>query len=77
MMGEHHESLLVAFGLAKGIRHARKHLAAFAASLPPSLMGASWARRLVLSESPSEIADLLHRLVFAGHHEELLDADAA
>ena len=77
MMCEHHESLLTAFGLAKGIRHARKHLSAFAAALPPCRTTAALGQRLVISENPSEIVELLHRLVFVSHQEEHLDADAA
>ena len=59
---EHYESLLSDFGLAQGVRHARKHLAAYAEhaatdagpSLDPALR-----LRLVTTDDPGEAARLL------------------
>lgn len=57
---EHYQTLLGMMGAEKGLRHARKHLAAYAAHAPqfdPTLR-----RRLVTSESPAEVESLLDAL---------------
>lgn len=61
---EHYQTLLAVFGVAQGLRHARKHLAAYAevsaregSALPPDLRA-----RLVCSESPEEVLGVLGRL---------------
>jgi tRNA-dihydrouridine synthase B len=61
---EHYEGLLALYGRRIGLRHARKHLAAYADearrfgfALPPAERG-----RLVTSEDPGEVASLLLRL---------------
>lgn len=60
---EHFESLLDSMGVSAGIRHARKHLSAYA----ENAMGADRAadprrRRLVTSENPVEVRALLASL---------------
>ena len=61
---EHYAGLLEIFGLAQGLRHARKHLAAYAdvaagcgGGLEPEAR-----RRLVASEDVSEVFNLIDRL---------------
>jgi len=61
---EHYEGLLALYGRAVGLRHARKHLAAYADearrfgfALPPDER-----IRLVTSENPAEVTALLRRL---------------
>ena len=78
-MLEHHDALLRAFGEPKGIRHARKHLAAFAALLLPAEAECSeLAQRLVTSESASGVAAALQELVTAAkQREERLHVRAA
>jgi nifR3 family TIM-barrel protein len=64
---EHYEGLLALYGKAVGIRHARKHLAAYADSAAE--VGFAVARddrqRLVTTEDPATVVRLL-RLIFAG-----------
>jgi nifR3 family TIM-barrel protein len=64
MATEHYEGLLALYGRHVGVRHARKHLAAYADeakrsgfALPPDER-----MRLVTSENPAEVAALLRRL---------------
>jgi nifR3 family TIM-barrel protein len=68
---EHYEGLLALYGKAVGIRHARKHLAAYADSAAE--VGFAVARddrqRLVTTEDPATVVRLL-RLIFAGHQRE-------
>lgn len=61
---EHYEGLLRSFGRQAGIRHARKHLAAYAdlAVRHGGGLGPEDRRRLVTSEEPSIVAGLLRRL---------------
>ena len=57
---EHYETLLEIFGEASGLRHARKHLAAYAEHAPGGLAGRTAERqRLVTSEDPREVKRLL------------------
>lgn len=59
---EHYETLLSAFGVAQGLRHARKHLAAYAehAALADGRpFDASLRHRLVTSDNPGEVRALL------------------
>lgn len=58
---DHYRSLLSAFGRDKGLRHARKHLAAYAAYERPTESEA-WRSRLVSSEDPDEVLALLDAL---------------
>jgi nifR3 family TIM-barrel protein len=53
---EHYETLLDLFGTAQGVRHARKHLGAYAhhANAPHALQ-----QRLVTSESPKDVKAML------------------
>jgi tRNA-dihydrouridine synthase B len=62
----HYRTLLSLFGREKGLRHARKHLAAYAewAAWDGSPCAAALRTRLVSSESPAEVERLLSR-VFA------------
>ena len=63
-MLEHYETLLDLFGKGQGLRHARKHLAAFAKHA--DARDASHLRkRLVTSENPEEVKSMLADL-FAG-----------
>lgn len=57
----HYAFLLARFGRDKGLRHARKHLAAYAEHVRPD-QSATWRRRLVESEDPDEIFRLLDAL---------------
>jgi tRNA-dihydrouridine synthase len=61
---EHYRTLLSLFGKAKGLRHARKHLAAYAANshCPDA---AALRARLVTSEDPDEVEALLTLLLAA------------
>lgn len=58
---EHYRTLLSLFGKAQGLRHARKHLAAYAAHTQrPD--AAAFRNRLVTSENPVEVEMLLARM---------------
>ncbi len=61
---DHYDSLLSAYGVAVGVRHARKHLAAYAddaarAGVP---VAASMRHRLVTSEDPEAVRSIIARL---------------
>jgi nifR3 family TIM-barrel protein len=59
---QHYQTLLSLFGKAKGLRHARKHLSAYAAhSQRPD--AAALRARLVTSEDPAEVEALLALLL--------------
>ncbi|MBK9082069.1 MAG: tRNA dihydrouridine synthase DusB [Rhizobiales bacterium] len=62
---EHYEGLLEAFGPRQGVRHARKHLAAYAlhAGAPAALRA-----RIVVSDDPGEVRRLL-AAAFEGDRE--------
>jgi tRNA-dihydrouridine synthase B len=73
---EHYEGLLALYGRAVGLRHARKHLVAYAdearrfgLALPPDER-----MRLVTSEDPAEVAGLLRRLFENGPRPQLAEA---
>ncbi|QAY96753.1 tRNA dihydrouridine synthase DusB [Methylovirgula ligni] len=55
---EHYRTLLELMGAAQGLRHARKHLAAYAAYVQ-SPDSAGLRRRLVVSENSAEVESLL------------------
>jgi tRNA-dihydrouridine synthase B len=61
---EHYAGLLAIYGPAQGLRHARKHLAAYADIAEQAGGGLDEASRkaLVRSEAPDEVFDLLGRL---------------
>jgi tRNA-dihydrouridine synthase len=61
---EHYEGLLAAYGCAVGVRHARKHLAAYAedARRFGFALTDHQRARLVTSEEPAEVITLLRRL---------------
>jgi nifR3 family TIM-barrel protein len=58
---EHYETLLEIFGAAQGMRHARKHLAAYA-EFSGARDAATLRRRLVTSESPAAVRSILSEL---------------
>ena len=66
---EHYEGLLALYGRDVGIRHARKHLAAYAddARRCGFTLSADERTRLVTSEEPAEVSRLLRRM-FAERH---------
>lgn len=55
---EHYDLLLATFGVAKGVRHARKHLAAYALHAGCDMASAT-AQALVTSEDPRTVRTLL------------------
>jgi tRNA-dihydrouridine synthase B len=71
---EHYEALLGLFGARQGLRHARKHLAAYAekAILDGFSRAAALRPRLVTSENPNEVKRLLSSLF-----DERIQRDAA
>ena len=71
---EHYAALLDLFGPAQGLRHARKHLAAYAdvAAQSGGGLNASERRLLVASEDTQQVFDLLDRL-----YDETPKAEAA
>jgi tRNA-dihydrouridine synthase len=60
---DHYDTLIAAFGPKQGVRHARKHLAAYAdhAATDGSGLPAPLRRRLVTTEDHAEAAHLLAR----------------
>jgi tRNA-dihydrouridine synthase B len=58
---EHYEFLLETYGIARGLRHARKHLAAYARALGPAV-GSSAQRLLVTSEDPRAVKATLEAI---------------
>jgi nifR3 family TIM-barrel protein len=59
---EHYRELLTLYGMSMGVRHARKHLAAYAAHAMSSAIGAraqTIRAQLVRSERPAQVEDLL------------------
>lgn len=72
----HYETLLATYGLRMGIRHARKHLAAYAedaiASGDGSADMASLRARIVVSDDPAEVIFILRKLY--GHADASLAA---
>jgi nifR3 family TIM-barrel protein len=69
---EHLESLLAAMGQGPGLRHARKHLAAYADHAGVGRREEERARRraLVVSEDPREVRQLIERLFAIPEREE-------
>ncbi|ACA20209.1 TIM-barrel protein, nifR3 family [Methylobacterium sp. 4-46] len=63
LAGEHYEGLLALYGVAMGVRHARKHLAAYADHAGG--LAAGERARLVTTTDPAEALALLRR-AFAG-----------
>ena len=61
---EHYDGLLTSLGRALGIRHARKHLAAYAETAQAAGLGLcpSHRQRLVISDEPHEVAGLIGRM---------------
>ncbi len=58
---EHYETLLELFGVPQGLRHARKHLGAYADHAPVPRAG-EFRQQLVTSESPTAVKALLSEL---------------
>jgi tRNA-dihydrouridine synthase len=69
---EHLESLLAAMGQGPGLRHARKHLAAYADWAGRGTTEVDRARRraLVVSDEPREVRSLIERLFAIPEREE-------
>ena len=62
----HYEWLLDAFGVEKGLRHARKHLGQYAAhAISDPAERDAWRHRLVTSESPGAVLRALDRMFAA------------
>lgn len=61
---EHYEGLLGLMGVAHGVRHARKHLAAYADEAVASGCAPDpvWRRQLLTSDDPKAVIDALARL---------------
>lgn len=59
---EHFDGLLTAMGRDIGLRHARKHLAAYADRAAGDGVGGALRRALVTASSPEEVRRLLERL---------------
>lgn len=61
---EHYEGLLSLYGVATGIRHARKHLAAYADVAAETGFGLPTPerQRLVTTDDPHEVRSLLHKI---------------
>ena len=64
---EHYRGLLALYGRSVGIRHARKHLAAYADASPEG--DPAGCARLVVSEDPAEVAGLMRSLLGVGLRE--------
>jgi tRNA-dihydrouridine synthase B len=58
---EHYEGLIALYGQAMGVRHARKHLAAYADAAGSSALSPADRRRLVTTSDPTEALALLRR----------------
>jgi nifR3 family TIM-barrel protein len=76
---EHYEGLLALYGRAVGLRHARKHLAAYAeeARRFGFTLLAQERARLVTSEEPAEVISLLRRLFAQAPSGSVKVAEAA
>ena len=72
---EHYDSLLSVYGHAMGIRHARKHLAAYAEhNADPAVFTPAHRLRLVTSSDPQEVRSLL-ALIFATQKPRPVSSD--
>lgn len=58
---EHYEGLIALYGPAMGVRHARKHLAAYADAAGPGALNPADRRRLVTTSEPAEALTLLQK----------------
>ncbi|MFY9291739.1 MAG: tRNA dihydrouridine synthase DusB, partial [Methylorubrum rhodinum] len=58
---EHYEGLIALYGQAMGVRHARKHLAAYADAAGPGALNPADRRRLVTTSDPADALGLLRR----------------
>ncbi len=69
---EHYETLLSIYGRASGLRHARKHLAAYAEEHAAAgyAVPAALRARIVVSEDPEEVVGLLAAAFETAHVEE-------
>jgi tRNA-dihydrouridine synthase B len=66
---EHYETLLESYGVAHGLRHARKHLAAYADALGARASTAA-RRRLVTSDDPRTVETTLAEIFDTGIQRE-------
>jgi len=72
---EHYDSLLSVYGHAMGIRHARKHLAAYAEhNADPAVFTPAHRLRLVTSSDPQEVRSLL-ALIFTTQKPRPVSSD--
>ena len=72
---EHYDSLLSVYGHAMGIRHARKHLAAYAEhNADPAVFTPAHRLRLVTSSDPQEVRSLL-ALIFSTQKPSPVSSD--
>jgi tRNA-dihydrouridine synthase B len=69
---EHFETLLAGMGETAGLRHARKHLAAYIdqSGCAASAEGAAMRRSLVTTTRPVEVRELVERLFMSGQEKE-------
>ncbi|WP_147080753.1 tRNA dihydrouridine synthase DusB [Methylobacterium haplocladii] len=61
---EHYEGLIALYGPAMGVRHARKHLAAYVDHAGPGALAPSERTRLLTTSDPAEALALLRRAFF-------------
>jgi tRNA-dihydrouridine synthase B len=67
----HYEWLLAAFGIEKGLRHARKHLAGYVAhAIPDTEARVGWHKHLVTSDDPDAVMSGLQRLFLSDEAEQ-------
>ena len=72
---EHYRTILDVFGQDKGLRHARKHLSAYAErAAAGSAAGASLRARLVTTLDPGEVPSLLEAVFESGNTQTLGEA---
>ncbi len=60
----HYEDMLSLYGVATGVRHARKHLGWYLDRHAPELSG-EWRTRIMTSLEPREVVDLMRRALAA------------
>ena len=65
LAAEHYEGLIALYGAPMGVRHARKHLAAYVAHAGPGALAAGDRARLLTTTDPRLALDLLARAFLA------------
>lgn len=73
LAAEHYAGLIALYGAAMGVRHARKHLAAYVEAAGPGALPAAERTRLLTTQDPATALDLLRRafLAPAGDPEQI------